>query len=207
MIIGVLAVQGDFREHCRALQALGVDHREVRLPLDLDGIDGIIVPGGESTTIARLMRIYELDDPIRTRVRDGNLAYWGTCAGMIVAARTLTDARPTPLGLIDIVVSRNAFGRQVDSFEAQLEIGVITGGPVHAVFIRAPVATSTGPDVEVLATIDDGGVVAARSGRVLVSAFHPELTDDLRLHALFVDLAAGRFDGIRLSAASAGKAL
>jgi pyridoxal 5'-phosphate synthase pdxT subunit len=172
--IGVLAVQGNFREHANVLRRLGADPVEVRLSEQLDGLDGLIVPGGESTAILRLMRLYGLDDALRRFDRP----IFGTCAGMIVLGRD-------HLGLMDIAVRRNAFGRQVRSFEADLDVGH-GDGPVRAVFIRAPWIEDAGPDVEVLAEVD-GHPVLAREGRVLVAAFHPELTDDTRIHELFLN--------------------
>jgi 5'-phosphate synthase pdxT subunit len=172
--IGVLAVQGNFREHGQMLRALGAETTEVRKPEQLDGLDGLVIPGGESTTFMRLMRLYGLDDAIR-RFQG---PVFGTCAGMIVLDRD-------HLGLVDVVVRRNAFGRQVASFETDLAVsGQET--PVRAVFIRAPWVEKVGPNVEVLAEVD-GRPVLAREGRFLVAAFHPELTDDTRLHALFLE--------------------
>jgi 5'-phosphate synthase pdxT subunit len=185
--IGVLALQGDFAEHMAAFARLGVEAVEVRLPAQLEGLDALVVPGGESTTIARLLQIYELDEPIRRAGRAG-LPIWGTCAGAIVLARQADLDRPT-LGLMDIAVRRNAFGRQVDSFEEDLVVKGIDGGPFHAVFIRAPVIESAGPGVEVLARLPDGAIVAAREGALLATAFHPELTPDTRFHALVVEMA------------------
>jgi len=185
--IGVLALQGDFAEHMAAFARLGVGAAEVRLPAQLEGLDALVVPGGESTTIARLLQIYELDEPIRRAGRAG-LPIWGTCAGAIVLARQADLDRPT-LGLMDIAVRRNAFGRQVDSFEEDLVVKGIDGGPFHAVFIRAPVIESAGRGVEVLARLPDGAIVAAREGALLATAFHPELTPDTRFHALVVEMA------------------
>jgi 5'-phosphate synthase pdxT subunit len=172
--IGVLAVQGNFREHAAVLRRLGAEAVEVRLPEQLNGLDGLIVPGGESTAIARLMRLYGLDEALRQFSRP----IFGTCAGMIVLDRE-------HLGLGDFRVARNAFGRQVHSFEADLDIGH-GDEPVRAVFIRAPWIEDAGPGVEVLAEID-GHPVLARDGRLLVAAFHPELTDDTRIHELFLN--------------------
>jgi 5'-phosphate synthase pdxT subunit len=173
--IGVLAVQGNFREHAQMLRALGADVTEVRKPEQLAGLDGLVIPGGESTTFMRLMRLYGLDEAI------GEFAgpIFGTCAGMIVLDRN-------HLGLIDLSVRRNAFGRQVSSFETDLDVAGETQ-PVRAVFIRAPWVEEVGPDVEVLAEVD-GRPVLAREGRFLVAAFHPELTDDTRLHSRFLEL-------------------
>jgi 5'-phosphate synthase pdxT subunit len=173
--IGVLAVQGNFREHAQMLRSLGVDVAEIRKPEQLDGVDGLVIPGGESTTFMRLMRLYGLDTAI------GEFAgpVFGTCAGMIVLDRN-------HLGLVDVSVRRNAFGRQVASFETDLDVTGIDA-PVHAVFIRAPWVEEVGPGVEVLAEVD-GRPVLARDGRFLVAAFHPELTDDTRLHEHFLEL-------------------
>jgi 5'-phosphate synthase pdxT subunit len=173
--IGILAVQGNVREHAGVLRRLRVEPVEVRLPEELDGLDGLIIPGGESTAIGRLMRLYRLDEAVREF--PGPL--FGTCAGMIVLDRD-------HLGLGDFRVRRNAFGRQVHSFEADLDLG-LGDEPVRAVFIRAPWIEEAGPDVEILAEVD-GHPVLAREGRLLVAAFHPELTDDTRIHELFVNL-------------------
>ncbi len=172
--IGVLAVQGNFREHAQMLRALGAEPVEVRLPEQLEGLDGLVIPGGESTAIGRLMRLYGLDEA----VRGFDAPIFGTCAGMIVLDRD-------HLGLGDFAVRRNAFGRQVRSFEADLDIGH-GDEPVRAVFIRAPWIEDVGPGVEVLAEVD-GHPVLARDGRLLVAAFHPELTDDTRIHELFLN--------------------
>ena len=187
--IGVLAIQGDFLEHRQALARLGVEAPEIRLPHQLEDIDGLIIPGGESTTIAQLIDIYGFREPLRERARQG-MAVWGTCAGMIVIADRLTDARPEPLRLMDIEVSRNAFGRQVDSFEADIEFQDIEGAPFHCVFIRAPVVNRVGASVRTLAALDDGRPVAVRQGRLLATAFHPELTGDSRIHELFARMAS-----------------
>ena len=186
--VGVLAIQGDFAEHRKSLEQLGVEVKEVRLPEELDEIDGLIVPGGESTTIVQLIDIYEMRDKLRERVLDNQMPTWGTCAGMIVMAGELTDHRPTPLSLMDTVVSRNAFGRQVDSFESDLEVSGMDGPPYRAVIIRAPVFVSVGEAVEVIASLDDGRPVAVKQGHMLATAFHPELTDDARMHKLFVGM-------------------
>jgi 5'-phosphate synthase pdxT subunit len=172
--IGVLAVQGNFREHAAMLRRLGVEVREVRKASELDGLDGLVIPGGESTTFMRLMRLYGLDEAIARF--EGPV--FGTCAGMIVLDRN-------HLGLVDLRVRRNAFGRQVASFEADLEVAG-EDEPVRAVFIRAPWIEEVGPEVEVLAEVD-GRPVLAREGRFLVAAFHPELTDDTRLHERFLE--------------------
>ncbi len=185
--IGVLAIQGDFLEHQQVLNWLGVEAPEVRLPRQLDDVDALVIPGGESTTIVQLIDIYGFRKPLEDKVRSG-FPVWGTCAGMIVIADRLTDHRPDPLRLMDIEVSRNAFGRQADSFEADLEIEEIEGPPFRAVFIRAPVVNSVGKEVKVLATLEDGSPVAVRQGHILATAFHPELTDDHRVHQLFVEI-------------------
>jgi 5'-phosphate synthase pdxT subunit len=173
--IGVLAVQGNFREHAAVLRRLGVEAVEVRLPEQLAGLDGLIVPGGESTAMTRLMHLYGLDEALRRF----EAPIFGTCAGMILLDRD-------HLGIADIATRRNAFGRQVASFETDIDIGH-GDGPVRAVFIRAPWIEEAGADVEVLAEVD-GHPVLAREGRILVAAFHPELTDDTRIHELFLNL-------------------
>lgn len=187
--IGVLALQGDFVEHEAILRGLGVETRQVRLPRDLDGLDGLIIPGGESTTITRLLALYELLGPIRGFARTRPV--WGTCAGMIVMAKKASDLDREGLELMDISVERNAFGRQVDSFETDLDIKDIDGPPVRAIFIRAPLIEAVQPGVEVLAALDDGRVVAAKQGHLMVTAFHPELTNDDRVHRYFVEMAKG----------------
>ena len=187
--IGVLALQGDFREHREVLERLEVAVPEVRLPRDLAGLDGLILPGGESTTIVRLLGTSGLLDPLRSLARDG-FPIWGTCAGMILLAKRLDASGIPALEAMDIAVRRNAFGRQVDSFEADLSIPILGALPFHAVFIRAPIIEQVGPGVEVLARLADGTPVAARQGRLLVTAFHPELTPDLRLHRFFLQIAS-----------------
>jgi 5'-phosphate synthase pdxT subunit len=189
-LIGVLALQGDVREHLVALAGLGVTARPVRRATELSDLDGIVIPGGESTTICRLLDVFELREPLAARLADG-LPAFGSCAGMIVLAGEILDGRPDqrPLGAIDIVVRRNAFGRQVDSFETDLEIDGVTGGPLRAVFIRAPWVERAGPDVTVLARVG-GHPVAVRQGTVLATSFHPEVSGDDRLHALFLELVA-----------------
>ena len=183
--IGVLAVQGDFLEHRNVLRQLGVEVREVRLPGQIEDVDGLIIPGGESTTLIHLIDSFHLREALREKVLAG-MPVWGTCAGMIVIAERLADGRPEPLHLMDIEVSRNAFGRQVDSFEADLQIDDIDGPPFRGVFIRAPIVNRVGPDVNVLSTINDGRIVAVRQDHMLATAFHPELTDDHRVHELFL---------------------
>lgn len=189
MNVGVLALQGDFAEHLQMLASLGVQARPVRLPHDLDGLDGLIIPGGESTTISRLAETYGLVEPLRAFARSGK-PVWGTCAGAIYLARSAPDLDRPTLGLLDIVVRRNAFGRQVDSFEEDLDVQGLPGGPFHAVFIRAPLIESTGPGVEVLARLADGGIVAVRQGNLMATSFHPELTGDSRLHRRFLAMAS-----------------
>ena len=188
--VGVLAIQGDFLEHGQMLARIGVDAQEIRLPHQLDGVDGLIIPGGESTTIVQLIDIYSFR-PVLNDWGATGMPVWGTCAGMIAIAERLTDERPDPLRLMDIEVSRNAFGRQVDSFETDLTIEQIEGPPFRAVFIRAPVVQSVGDGVTVLASLEDGHPVAVRQGRMLATAFHPELTNDSRIHELFVRIVEG----------------
>jgi 5'-phosphate synthase pdxT subunit len=185
--IGVLAVQGDFAEHIAILKQLGVKAREVRLPDQLTNLDGLIIPGGESTTLSRLMTIYHLREPIQEMAQHGK-AIWGTCAGMIMMAHEITEADPVPLQLMDIGVFRNAFGRQIDSFEQDLDVAGLNSGPFHAIFIRAPVVTRVGERVKVLASLADGKPVAVRQGHLLATSFHPELTRDTRLHQYFLRL-------------------
>src|SRR3954467_11616706 len=197
-VIGVLALQGDVREHVAALAACGVRAVPVRRPAELDAVDAMVLPGGESTTMSRLLVTFELLEPLRARIAAGMPTY-GSCAGMILLAREVLDGRPDQqqLGGLDVVVRRNAFGRQVDSFETDLAVHGIAGGPVRAVFIRAPWVESVGPGVEVLGTVPRvtlagtqagaaaGRAVAVRQGAVLATSFHPEITGDLRVHALF----------------------
>jgi 5'-phosphate synthase pdxT subunit len=193
-VIGVLALQGDVREHVAALRACGARPVTVRRPAELASVHGLVIPGGESTTISRLLQTFELLAPLRARIADGMPAY-GSCAGMILLAAEVLDGRPDQhqVGGLDVVVRRNAFGRQVDSFEADLAVAGLDGGPVRTVFIRAPWVEKAGADVEVLATVPEipqagaaaGRIVAVRQGAVLATAFHPELTGDGRVHALF----------------------
>ena len=189
--IGVLALQGDFAEHVSVLRQLGSEAQEVRRPEELSGLDGLIIPGGESTTIARLMTEYDLAEPLRLLAQD-SFPVWGTCAGMIVLARQASDLEWPTLAALDIVVRRNAFGRQVDSFETDLRVPSLGVAPFHAVFIRAPAVDEVGDGVEVLATLDDGRVVAVRQGNALATAFHPELTADDRFHRYFLELVRAR---------------
>ncbi|MFH1169239.1 MAG: pyridoxal 5'-phosphate synthase glutaminase subunit PdxT [Chloroflexota bacterium] len=190
MKIGVLASQGAFIEHIAVLNSLGVEAVLVRLPRELEGLDGLIIPGGESTSIGKLILDYSLTDEIRAMARNG-LPIFGTCAGMIMLAKRLSDVGPEPLGLMDITVRRNAFGRQKDSFEAELSIPVLGEPAFPGVFIRAPAIEDVDDGAEVLARLDDGTIVAVRQKKLLASAFHPELTDDPRLHRYFLGIIAG----------------
>ena len=187
MTIGVLALQGDFAEHIAILEELGVETQEVRLPHQLKGLDGLIMPGGESTTLSRLMTIYELREPVQAMAARGK-AIWGTCAGMVMMASEITEQDPVPLKIMDIGVLRNAFGRQIDSFEQDISVAGLDDSPYHAVFIRAPVITRVGGQVQVLASLPDGRPVAVQQGQLLATSFHPELTRDARLHRRFLDL-------------------
>lgn len=189
MKIGVLALQGDFLEHCLALEKLKVEAPPVRLPQELAGLDGLIIPGGESTTIGRLLAEFNLYQSIKDLASQG-VPIWGTCAGMILLAKRATDLSREPLGLMDIEVRRNAFGRQVDSFETDLAISTVGENPFHAIFIRAPLIERTGPGVDVLARLPSGEIVAARQKTFLATAFHPELGRDLRFHAYFLNMVA-----------------
>jgi pyridoxal 5'-phosphate synthase pdxT subunit len=190
MKVGVLALQGAFREHANMVRALGHEVVEVRLPAHLDGCDALIMPGGESTAIGKLMDKYGFYEAIPA-AHDAGMAVWGTCAGAILLSGEILDAVPGqhPLGLIDVRVRRNAFGRQVDSFEAPLDIAGLAGGPFVGVFIRAPWIEGVHEGVEVLAEFG-GHMVAARQGDVMVTSFHPELTDDARLHEFFLGTVA-----------------
>ena len=191
MKVGVLALQGAFREHIMTLEALGVTGVAVRLPEQLGELSGLIIPGGESTAIGKLMRTYGFYDAIRQQHGAG-MAVWGTCAGAILMAETVLDALPDQesLGLMAITIRRNAYGRQVDSFEADLDVKGVDDGPCRGVFIRAPWIESVGEDVEVLAR-HDGHIVAARQGTLMATTFHPELTGDPRIHKYFLDSAVG----------------
>lgn len=191
--IGVLAVQGDFREHIDTLRSIGVDGVDVRLPADLDGVGGLILPGGESTTMRRLIERWGLAQPIR-QLADSGAPLYGTCAGMIVLAREIADGEEPILPLLDVTVRRNAFGRQLDSFESDLSVPVLGDQPVHGVFIRAPVIERTGPGVDVLARLEDGRVVAVRERNVIATAFHPELAGETRFHRLLTTMAAEHAD-------------
>lgn len=196
-LIGVLALQGDVREHLAVLAALGAQARPVRRPEELEGLDGIVFPGGESTTIDKLARSFGVRDPLVKALHDGLPAY-GSCAGMILLADRVLDAAEgqQTFGGIDITVRRNAFGRQVHSFEGEVGVHGVEGGPMHAVFIRAPWVEDAGPDVEVLARVEggeaDGRIVAVRQGSKLATSFHPEVTDDARVHELFVSMVRER---------------
>jgi pyridoxal 5'-phosphate synthase pdxT subunit len=188
-LVGVLALQGDFQEHIASLRRLGADTREVRTEAQLASVDSLIVPGGESTSMAKLMDIYDLREPL-IAFADSGKPVWGTCAGLILLAGRLLEHRPEPLGIMDTVVQRNGFGRQVDSFETNLDFAGLADGPYHALFIRAPKIVEAGSAVEVLAALEDGTVVAARERNLLVTAFHPELTTDDRVHGFFLSMAA-----------------
>ena len=185
--IGILALQGDVREHANALRDVGAEPIQVRLPRDLVGLDGLILPGGESTTMRKLIDLYGLREPI-VALAHGGAPLYGTCAGMILLADRIADGDEPVLRLLDITVERNAYGRQLDSFEADLAIPSLGDEPLHGVFIRAPVVSEVGPDVEVLARDPDGRPIAVRQGRVMATAFHPELTGDRRLHRLMLEL-------------------
>ncbi len=195
-VIGVLALQGDVREHQRALEAADAQARPIRRADELEGIDGLVIPGGESTTMSKLAIEFGLFEPVRELVAGGMPAY-GSCAGMIMLASEVLDGRPDQraFGGIDMTVRRNAFGRQVDSFEAPVEIDGIDGGAFHAVFIRAPWVERIGEGVEVLGRVVEGPaagrIVAVRQGNLLATAFHPELTGDLRVHRFFVAMTSG----------------
>lgn len=193
MKIGVLALQGDFREHIEILRALGVEAREVRKREELEGLDGLIIPGGESTAIGKIARAYDLVEPIREMASAGK-PVWGTCAGMILLARNIGSEAPH-LGVMDVTVERNAFGRQVASFETDLAVpalrelrnGHAADASYHAIFIRAPRIREVGPHVQVLARLEDGTIVAARQENMMVTSFHPELTRDTRFHQFFLE--------------------
>ncbi|MFH1484954.1 MAG: pyridoxal 5'-phosphate synthase glutaminase subunit PdxT [Chloroflexota bacterium] len=188
--IGVLALQGAFAEHVAVLKGLGVEAFPVRLPEEMDELDGLVIPGGESSSMTILLDAYALRDKVTTLAR-GNFPILGTCAGMILLAKEASGLQQPPLGVMDIGVKRNAFGRQVDSFETDLAIPVLGEAHFHAVFIRAPLIDRVGPSVEVLAKLPSGEVVAAQQGNLVVAAFHPELTPDTRFHQYFVRMAEG----------------
>ncbi|WP_235871093.1 pyridoxal 5'-phosphate synthase glutaminase subunit PdxT [Rhodococcus spongiicola] len=194
--VGVLALQGDVREHLAAVESCGARGIGVRRVSELESVDGLVIPGGESTTMSRLLTVFDLLEPLRARLKAGMPAY-GSCAGMILLASEILDTRPDAehLNGLDITVRRNAFGRQVDSFEADLDFAGIDGGPVRAVFIRAPWVEQAGAGVDVLARVPEGPaeghIVAVRQDDVLATSFHPEVTGDLRVHRLFVDMVRG----------------
>ena len=183
--IGVLALQGDFKEHIHCLNNLNVSTEEIRNPEQVKNIDGLIIPGGESTTISKLIKIFNFEKVIQNHVVEKK-ALWGTCAGMIILAKTLTEVNPKPLGLIDIEVSRNWYGRQIDSFEKDINI-VGLNTPFRAVFIRAPVIQKVGKNVSILGE-ENGYPIAVKSDNILATSFHPELTGDLRIHDMFVNM-------------------
>ena len=186
MKIGVLAIQGDFAEHIVMLKRLGVETAEVRLPAQLNGLDALIIPGGESTTIGKLAEDFGLIEPLRTFGKTH--AIWGTCAGAIFLSKDAVRCQPL-LGIMDIRVVRNAFGRQVDSFEADFDLPELgEGGPYHAIFIRAPIIESVKDGVKIIASLPDGRIIAARQGKLLATSFHPELTQDTRFHQYFLSL-------------------
>jgi len=188
LTIGVLAVQGDVREHVRVLTELGAHAYGIRRPTELAHLDGLVIPGGESTTMDKLVRAFDLYDPLRALIAEG-LPVYGSCAGMIMLADRIAEPRPgqQTLGGLDVTVRRNAFGRQVDSFEEDLDFAGVDGGPVRAVFIRAPWVEEAGDGVQVLARAA-GRIVAVRQGPLLATSFHPEVTGDTRVHELFVDI-------------------
>jgi 5'-phosphate synthase pdxT subunit len=191
--IGVLAVQGAFAEHVAILDAIGVEGVEVRLPADLEEVSGLILPGGESTAQRRLIERWGLREPILDLARSG-APIFGTCAGMILLAHDIVDGDPPALPLLDIGVRRNAFGRQLDSFEAEVSVPMLGDRPIHAVFIRAPIVERVGPGVDVLARLGDGRIVAVRERNVVATAFHPELTGETRFHRLVATMAAEHDD-------------
>jgi 5'-phosphate synthase pdxT subunit len=194
MKVGVLALQGDVREHLHALETSGAQGVPVRRQAELESVDGLVIPGGESTTIVKLARIFDLLEPLRARIKDG-LPVYGSCAGMILLADRVDDGG-SPIeetfGGLDITVRRNAFGRQVDSFEEDVTFAGVDGPAVRAVFIRAPWVQEVGPAAQALASTSAGHVVAVRQGPLLATSFHPEMTGDIRVHQLFVDMVAGQ---------------
>ena len=189
--IGVLALQGDFAEHKRLLEDLGATAVEIRTVEQLDGLDGLILPGGESSTVGKLLDAFGLLEPVRDLVR-GGLPTLATCAGLVLLARDATELRGPAIGTMDVQVSRNAFGRQRESFETELDVPELGDDPVHAVFIRAPAITAHGPDVELLARTPDGTIVAARQGNQVAAAFHPEISGEPRFHRLLLELVRQR---------------
>jgi 5'-phosphate synthase pdxT subunit len=207
--IGVLALQGDFREHIRAMQRLGVLAHAVRLPEQLAEVDGLVIPGGESTVMGKLMVEYGLDQPLRGHIAAGT-PVWGTCAGLILLARETDNplAVQPLLAKLSVRVARNAFGGQRESFEVDLRVPVLGAPNYHAVFIRAPAVVHAAPEVEILARLEDDGdhgngtIVAVRDGSILGTAFHPEVTEDLRFHEYFLDIVRGRSAGAEVTAAT-----
>jgi pyridoxal 5'-phosphate synthase pdxT subunit len=193
MKIGVLAVQGDFIEHVRTYRSIGVEAVQVRLPEDLEGVSGLTLPGGESTMMRRLIDRWGLRQPILDLAETG-APIFGTCAGMILLARAIVGGEEPVLALLDVAVQRNAFGRQLDSFEADLDVPMLGHDPVHGVFIRAPVIVQVGPGVDVLARLDDGRIVAVRERNIIATAFHPELAGETRFHRLVATMAAEHDD-------------
>lgn len=191
--IGVLALQGDFAEHIGIFQRLGVAAREVRHPQELADLDGLVIPGGESTTMTRLISEFALVEPLRERAQKG-FPVWGTCAGMIVLAQRVSELDWPTLGALAIAVRRNAFGRQVDSFETDLAVPALGQEPFHAVFIRAPIVEEVSDGVEVLAKLENDKAVAVRQANALATAFHPELTEDDRFHRYFIDMVRAHKD-------------
>ncbi len=193
MKIGVLALQGAFREHLQTLDKIGVEAVSVRLPSDLEGVSGLIIPGGELTTMRRLIERWGLGQPILDLAATG-APLFGTCAGMIVLAREIAGGEAPILPLLDVTVERNAFGRQLDSFEGEISVPILGDTPVHGVFIRAPIVDRTGPDVDILARLDDGRIVAVRERNIIATAFHPELAGETRFHRLVATMAAEHDD-------------
>lgn len=191
MKVGVLALQGAFVEHISIMQRLGTEASPVRLPGELDGLDGLIIPGGESTAILKLMQSFKFIQPLRGLVK-GGFPIWGTCAGMVCLAKEVSHDDIETLAAMDIVVKRNAFGRQVDSFETELPVPALGDKPFPAVFIRAPIIENIDSRVDILARLPDGTVVAAKQGKLVATAFHPELSDDSRFHRYFLGIAASR---------------
>ncbi len=183
--VGVLALQGDFLEHIQILRKLNAETKEVRLPEDLEKIDAIILPGGESTTMARLLDVFKLRGMLREKILSG-MPVWGTCAGMILLAKKLMQDKPETLGLMDIIVNRNAYGRQIDSFDAEIRLKPLGDKPLKATFIRAPKIAKTGPGVDILGKLEDGEIVAVREGNMLATSFHPELSEETKMHEYFL---------------------
>ncbi|MGY3261133.1 pyridoxal 5'-phosphate synthase glutaminase subunit PdxT [Frigoribacterium sp. 2355] len=191
--VGVLALQGDFREHLAVLTSLGAEAVPVRRATELDEIDGLVIPGGESSVMDKLSRTFDLDGPLRRAIGSG-LPVYGTCAGLIMLADRIVDGIPgqQSIGGLDVSVRRNAFGSQTDSFETDVHVPVLHGPPVHAVFIRAPVVDAVGPAATAIGVLEDGRVVAVEQGPLMGTSFHPEVTDDLRFHSRFLDKARAR---------------